>query len=139
MKLTLTLVVALSCLLFVHLAMAAESLPIKHGLYIEESESCPTPQKNCETCWPTFEGGLSYGGKRGTDGFYDHGNVYSCEFVSIKKKGSDYNITQQCFTGMGHHDMGKEKFTLTIIDETSFSLTQAKQKTVYKYCTDKID
>jgi hypothetical protein len=96
-------------------------LPIRVGIYIDESQTCADPAN---------AGLLSYDGE-GLNGAHTH----DCRMVVESHQGKLLAYSQQCVdAGIGDGPITSEKGLMTIESDKRFLLHRNAGKTVFTYC-----
>jgi hypothetical protein len=127
----LVVIMMVGVICFAQTARAGEPLPLKHGLYVPAGVECAK--------WEDSDASYTYDG----DQLYDINNAFS-SIIKVKHKGDTYTFTVKWLSGMGAHNMGTEKWTIVIKNNTSFSKVNdeqetklsGKRETVFRYCAE---
>ncbi len=103
-------------------SFAAEVLPLKHGIYVDSSQSCKSPAN---------AGIRQYDGS-GLNTAHTHG----CVLQVRAKKGINYVLAQRCIdAGTGKAPFVDEEMNVSVLSEEKFLLKKGKTSTRFHYCS----
>lgn len=103
-------------------SFAADTLPLKHGIYVDASQTCQDPAN---------AGIKQYDGK-GLSTAHTHGCVLQVQ----GKKGTTYTVAQRCIdAGAGPAPFVNERMDVTVVNPGKFVFKQGKTATAFNHCS----
>jgi glyoxylase I family protein len=103
-------------------SLAADILPLKHGIYVDASQSCTDPAN---------AGIRQYDGT-GLNTAHTHG----CVLQVRARKGATYTVAQRCIdAGTGQAPFVDEEMEVSVVNEGKFLFKKGKTTTPFHYCS----
>ena len=119
-------------------AKQLEQLPIESGVYATDGTECPNASIKYNMRYDIPSNCISYNiyGKLAYFSFnVDIGGDSTSQITSINKKDNVYYIKGVVLAASGRDPvLDKFKWTMTVIDTMSFSITEGGKTTKYHYC-----